>query len=182
MDLPNMETIDSTPSRSYSQIATDNNTTGATLETIAESAHSRQSSQITPEQLQRRSTQEIDSLPSLITQSPSPAGALQVESAEMVQSPTTYLSTPSTPTRQNSRQSVVGLPVATSSASFGSTLSLVRGLSATSRTSFEGKTASKESLSPEEAEEKANQAAEKCWEGDESFIKRHKVAEYLGSR
>jgi hypothetical protein len=109
-------------------------------------------------------------LPSVIRHSPSP---LQ---ARTTMSPSSSAANLSTPTRGNPRHSVVGLVPNLDPASF------VKPVYNRSKRSLEdAASGSKEELDEGTFDETAREAADKCWRGDESFLKRHKVAEYLGS-
>ena len=118
-------------------------------------------------------------IPLLVTQSPSPAAA-----APSTAGSSTF-KVPSTPTRQKSRQSVVAYPRAgltgvsrsTSNMSFGaSNVSL--GAHADSDEEVErAPTPGGTTM-----EERAEELAQRVWVDDETFLKREKVAEWLGGQ
>lgn len=165
---------------------------GLNLATIRESGHSRENSLNAAHQTPAGSS----AIPTFVTQSPSPS---QKRSDSHDSLSPSIASAMQTPTRPNARQSVVGLPdtgnqsllnllsLSQSGQYNNSSVSLLRGTSRGAEMSSEdelhapvsGKRPIKDDRS---VDEKASEAAERCWEGDEKFLRRQKVAEYLGSK
>ncbi|GAA5887194.1 hypothetical protein JCM5296_004558 [Sporobolomyces johnsonii] len=190
------------PTKRHSVAVPENHAISAGLATITEGSHSRESSAATPPIKSAAFTS-----PRKTASSPSPATPTLVQNSPLLGTPSsspgasTNHSTPTAPPiptlaphrAKGYRQSIVGYPsrpgsgpasasTSTSSVQSGSSHypPVVRRPKTAEETAGRGQGA--EAMGEEEAwDEKASAFAKRCWDEDETFLERRKIAEWLGS-